>query len=130
MSRLYLGLGCLYLLAGCAAKPHMPGPGELAPLPVGTGVVIGSMARATTLSNYDGYEVRFVDVTRRGTLQYESIAMRHPPDDSTFDFREPDRDGDTFAFVLPAGEYVLYYATAFSFTGRFESQKNLHIPFT
>lgn len=109
MSKLWGWSVCLLLWAGCVAtKPSLPRPEQVSPLPNGTGMVVGSVARAVELSGYHTYEIGFAN---KVTGQQHQIFMRHREGDPDFDFSELLLAGDLFGFVLPAGEYGLYKAT-------------------
>ncbi|MBN1209575.1 MAG: hypothetical protein JXB05_32295 [Myxococcaceae bacterium] len=127
MSRFWGVMSCLLLWMGCSpTKPYMARPEQLSELPEETGVVVGSIARVSSMSLYHTFVVRFSDKKFR---QERIISMRHVPRGPEFDFSDFERSGDLFAFVLPAGEYAVTSARLENKAGGFETGSDVSIPF-
>ncbi|WP_224372959.1 hypothetical protein [Hyalangium versicolor] len=121
-------MGCLLLWMGCgSSKPYMARPEQLSKLSQDTGVVVGSLARATSTSRYHTCVLRFWD---KKTRQERTLFMKHLPGGNEFDFSGFGRSGDLFALVLPAGDYALDSASFETEGSEYHSGPDLYLLFT
>ncbi len=130
MSRVWVGMVCLLLSAGCASrfgKPHMAPPTTVSALAPGKGVVVGSFSQVSTLKYEHDNFVAFSNKSRR---VYRVISMHHREGDQSFDFVEGKEAGDLFAFVLPEGVYSLENANTSSDYSRYETGAHPEFEFT